>query len=207
MEKQQIYRDSVHEAQTRTELQNAQTALQHLLDVWNALDLKPCDDLFMLTQQPQAYHSKVVGDITEVPVSSHGRYQLRKDVYLQLLDIPVPNQLYVAARDARKQSFTGVKQLWSISPDGKSVEMNQEAASTFVDARSIYTNNEVQAEFVKYVEQYVSASNWLHDRIINLPGLNTLYSLPWQIEARSFPTLCKLSMSPPQLNEILKSLQ
>lgn len=206
MMKKLIYRDEGFENLTRKEMVAAQAALQSLLDCWNELDVGRCTNLFNLVTNPQKAHSTAVSETAEIPVTT-GKYQIKKDVFLQMLDVPVPNELYVLARIARKISWSSVPSLWSISEDGLGVEMNSDEADKFINARSIYCENEQQSEFVKHVEQYIAASNWLHDKIINLPGLNTLYSLPWQIEARSFPTLCKLSMSPPQMAEILKSLQ
>jgi hypothetical protein len=206
MEKQQIYRDEAFETRTRTELENAREALQALLDSWNEVDICKCDDLFRLTQQPEKYYNEKVGETVELPVTK-GKFQISRDAYLSILQVPTPNTIYVAARTARKQSFTGIPALWHISPDGKTVEMDEAEAQKYIDAKSIYISNEQQRIFVDNVVQFMRSSNYLHETLKELPGLSTLFSIPFTIVERNNQILSKVEISYPQLTEVLKVLK
>lgn len=206
MEKERIYRDTFHEEKTRQELENARTALQNLLDAWNEIDICKCDDLFRLTQQPEKYYNDKVGETIELPVTK-GKFQISRDAYLSILQVPTPNTIYVAARTCRKHSFTGIPALWSISPDGTKVLMDQEKANEFIDAKSIYISNEQQRVFVDNVVQFMQSSNYLHETLKELPGLSNLFSIPFTIVERNNQILSKVEISYPQLTEVLKVLK
>jgi len=204
--KQQFHQDEAYEAKIRTELEDAQAALQNLLTEWNLLDIGVCDDLFRLTQQPEKYYNDKIGETVELPVTK-GKFKLSKDVYLSMLQIPTPNSIYVAARTCRKHSYSGIPSLWHISADGKTVELDEKQAFQFIDSQSIYVESEQQRIFVDHVLQFKESSNYLHEVIKGLPGLSTLFSIPFTIVERNNQILSKVEISYPQLNEVLKVLK
>lgn len=204
MEKELYFTDPAYEAKTKTDLEASREALQKLVDVWNSLDLKPCDDLFQLVTQPEKYYSKIVHETTEVP-ESFGRYALKKDVFVSLLDIPVPDQLYRAAREARKQPFIGLPSLWSIS-DGKTVVMDANEAETIVKAHCIYVENDEQKKFVEAVKAYQEASNYLHEVITGSTGKRVEFMVPFSITGRALPIISQVKVETDVLRQVLKLL-
>ena len=204
MEKELYFTDPAYEAKTKTELEASREALQKLIDVWNSLELVPCTDLFQLVTQPEKYYSKIVHETTEVP-DSFGRYQLRKDVFVSLLDIPVPDQLYRAAREARKQPFIGIITLWNIV-DGKTVVMDVGEAEKLVKAHCIYVENNEQKKFVEAVKAYAEASNYLHDVITGSTGKRIEFMVPFSITGRALPIISQVKVEIDVLRQLLKLL-
>lgn len=200
-----IYRDEGFEQKTKSELQKAEEALQKLLDVWNSLDLAPLHTtLFELAYNPQKVHGASVSEVAEMPIVL-GKFQLKKDVFLNILDIPVPDQLYRAARECRSHSWTGVPELWSVM-DGKTVIMDLDLADSYIYANSVFIENEAQKEIADHVIKYVEISNYLHSKYQELQGMGSQFGIPYTLVERGFPFTARLQLEPIQLRELLKSL-
>lgn len=198
-----LFRDEAFEAKTRLEIEAAQKALQALLTAWNELDIAPCDNLLMLLTQAERYHSEMVHKHTEVP-ETFGKYAIRKDVYLTLLDVPCPNSLFITARAAKKLPLAGMKELWRISEDGKHIELVEDAATKLIQSNNITVETTNQKKFVEACQKYAEVSSYLHDILKTLPGLHMSFGTPFVIIERSAFGIGKVEIEPTQLREILK---
>ena len=199
-----IFEDKAYQEKTRKELQNAKEALQDLLDCWIKLDLGtvPDNNLFNLTYRTADVYNEAVYEVAEVPVTA-GKFQLNKDVFMKLLNVPIPNDLYLKANAAKKHSWTGVPTLWYI--DGDNVIMNQDEADKFIYANNITITNEDQKKFVKAVYAYLENGNYLYQTLQNLPGFNA-FTVPFTLIEKGFPLLPKLQLEVINLKNILDKM-
>lgn len=156
-----VWRNELHEANTKRELQTAQTALQSCLDVWNSLELIQCTDIFALILNPETAYKKAVNELAVVPVTV-GRFQVSKDAYISTLDVPIPDSLYRAAREARKVPFTNMPELWSIESD--KVILNETEANQLIDSQSIYASGD-KIQLAKDLQTFVDLFNSLNSRL------------------------------------------
>lgn len=143
-----VYRDEKHEATTKMELERTQKSLQSVLDVWNSLELTPCTDIYALTMNPQKAYGEAVNKLAEPPVQV-GRFQIRKSAYIETLDVPLPEELYRAAKTARNQPYCANPELWNIS--GDRIVLNDLEAERLIDSQSIYANDPAKIELVETV--------------------------------------------------------
>jgi len=192
------YEDTAFMAKTTKELKEAKDALQKMLDCWNELGLPALHTtLFRLAHDPQGVHAEAV------PVITGGKLQLSKDVFMKITDVPCPNQLYIAARLARNQIWTGRPDLWSI--EGKTVILNEPLAKALIESYNITVDNEAQKKFVDEVVLYVKMSNSVNEQLKALPWMR-MPAVPFTLTEKSFPIICGLELQADQLREIAKSL-
>ena len=201
--KELIYRDEAWEVKIRKDIEDSRQALQALLDCWNNLDLTKCEDIFSLMVQPQQTHDAAVREVTTIPIAA-GRFQINKDAFLSILDVPCPNDLYISARQAKRAPFSGARDLWTIK-EGKTVILNKKLADTHIYAKNIYAENERQKEVANLFINYIQSSVKINALLAELPLQHML--LPWQIVARSFPSLYVLELEPEQLRGLLAYFQ
>lgn len=201
--KKLAYRDLLFEEQTKAELKKALEAQQKMLNAWYGTGIDvPCTNLFQLMHAPQKVYGDAVKSQAEIPIA-HGKFQISKDVFLNILDIPVPNQLYIAAREARNQIQAGRPELWSI--EGNKVVMDQELANELIHSKDVYTENEAQERFVEATLKYIELSNYLVETIKAMPGMGMSFGMPFTlIEKHALINIVQLE--PVQLRETLKSL-
>lgn len=198
-----IYQDPQHQQQVRAEIETTRQKLQTLLDTWNGLELVPLTDWFALVQNPEKVHAEAVTEVAEVPLTK-GKFQIRKDLYMQILDIPVPNALFVAAREAKKASMTGILDLWRI--EGSTFVVDADRADELIFARSVVATTPEQKKLAADVCKYVELSKSLTATLSNMPGAGYLTSLPWQITGRQFPGMFILEMQPEGLRDLLSKI-
>jgi hypothetical protein len=172
-----VWRNELHEANTKRELQTAQTALQSCLDVWNSLELIQCTDIFALILNPETAYKKAVSELAVVPVTV-GRFQISKEAYINTLDVPIPDSLYRAAREARKVQFTNMPELWSIESD--KVILNETEANQLIDSQSIYASGEkikLAEDLTKFVDLFNSLNSRLNFELFlsSNPVTNTFF--------------------------------
>jgi len=197
--KELIYRDEAWEVKIRKDIEDSRQALQALLDTWNNLDLTPCTDIFSLMVQPQQTHDAAVREVTTIPIAA-GRFQISKDAFLKILDVPCPNDLYISARQAKRAPFSGARDLWTIKED-KTIVLDKTLADTYIFAKNIYAANERQKEVALLFINYIESSVTINALLTELPLQHML--LPWAITGRSFPTLYTLELEPEQLRGLL----
>jgi hypothetical protein len=205
MKRTLIYTDTQFIEQIKHELEMAQDALQRMLDTWNGLDMVPVTNLWELMISPNTVYTRAVGEIGEATVS-HGRFQIKKDVFINLVQAPVPNELYLACNNSKLCSMTGHPELWSVSEDGKTVILDQAKADLLIYDSDIYVENEKQKEFAENILTFLKTTNWLHDNMPLLPGLGMRYGYPYALIERSSQFVNKLELQPSELRELLKSL-
>lgn len=205
MERELAYRNLEFEEKTKLELQKALEAQQRLLDTWNALDLGlPCTNLFYLIHNPQKVYADAVKEVTTIPIS-HGKYQIAQGAFMQFLDVPVPNELYVRAREAKNQIQCGRPELWSIE-DNKTVKLNQELAEALIHSNDVWVENEEQKKFVDSAVRYIETGIYLHDKLINMAGMGTLFNTPFRLVEGHRGFVPKLRLELVQLRELLKQI-
>jgi hypothetical protein len=172
-----VYRDELHEANTKRDLQAAQTALQAVLKVWNSLELTACNDIFQLILNPQTVYKEAVNELAVVPITA-GRFQVSKDVYIKSLDVPIPDSLYRICRTARGLQYTNLPALWSVS--GDQIIMNETEANQLIDFQSIYASGEkikLAEDLTKFVNLYNELNLKLNYELFNTsnPITNTFF--------------------------------
>lgn len=199
--KELVYTDEKYVAETTKAIQKALTAQQKLLDTWNALNIGECTDLFRLIHDPyNVYREAVKSDAPAVA----GKYKIG-EAFMEITDIPIPNELYTSAREAKRCIQVGRRELWSIN-DGKTVVLNQDQVDVLIHSRDIYVENEAQKEFVRHVIQYMESGNYLNILMQNLLDMRTGFSIPYQIIGRSFGLINALALEPEAVREMLKKL-
>lgn len=151
------YKNEGFEAQVKSELTDCFAAAQKLLDCWNSLDIGVLkESLWILATRTPEIYKKAVEAVTEKTVSL-GRYPIKSGVLLDMLEIPIPNELYIAARNAKKQPMFGHPELWD--HDGKRVMLDKAKADALIHVNDIWITNERQREFLKYCLQFMESSN------------------------------------------------
>jgi hypothetical protein len=153
-----VYSDPVHEAKTRIELEKARVSLQACLDIWNGLNMVPCTDIFALIMNPQTVYGSAVNQLAEPPVQT-GRFKISKEAYINTLEIPVPDSLYRAAREARKQTFCAMPELWTVSESGLNVVLDETEGGALIDSQSIYLSDPDKITKVENVIKMVELMN------------------------------------------------
>jgi hypothetical protein len=197
-----IYQDPVHQEQVKKELETTRLKLQNLLDEWIGLDIGPLENWFQLIQNPTRHYSEAVRSVVEVPATS--RYQINKDLYMQILDVPTPNTLYLKAKEAQKAPLTGILDLWRI--EGNKFVVDADRADELIFARSVVATTPEQKKLAADVCKYVELSKSLTATLSNMPGAGYLTSLPWQITGRQFPGMFILEMEPEGLRDLLSKV-
>jgi hypothetical protein len=203
---QLVYEDTKFKEQTRSEIQAAKTALQNLLNEWNSLGLPAITDykeLFKLVHVPQRVYSDTVHSMSPEPVS-HGSFAIAPNVNVKITDAPVPNQLYVRAREAKMQIQNGRMQLWSIEND--TIILNETEAEALCDSMDVYAENIEQKKFIEAAISYRDSGNYLHDVIINGTSLTFQHSTPFEIVERHGGNILKVDISPDALRAMVKEL-
>ncbi|MFA5300204.1 MAG: hypothetical protein WC389_18610 [Lutibacter sp.] len=154
-----VYRDANYENQVRKDLESSKVALQSVLDVWNSLELIPCTDIYQLIFNPQKIYSDAINKLAIVPVTA-GRFQVSKQAFINTLDIPIPDQLYRAAKQAR-QLLGGVPGLWAI--ENNEVIMVEDEASVLIEKNNVYASGKKQIEFAEKLNSFISTLNELNE--------------------------------------------
>lgn len=196
-----VYHDRGFADQTKVEIEKAKEALQKLIDCWNKLNLPPFPDLLRLVFDPVTVHAKAVTLCAE-PVAN-GKYEFSPGVFLNLSEVPCPNELYVTARNARNQIQSSRPELWSIVDN--IVVLNQQKADQLIHSNDIYAENEKQASFADLCVKYVYYSNTLNEELKLIPTIR-LPCVPFGVVERSFPWICGLHLEVDQVREIIKSM-
>ena len=201
------YRNEAHEEKTRNELDRAKKALQNLLQAWNSTDLGlPCPSLWKLMFTPEKTYQEAAKSIAEVPIAN-GKFQLSKEVFLNILEIPTPNDLYIAAREARNEIQTGRPELWTISEDGGTVLLNQELAEALIHESDCYVETELQDQMVEACKEYAKSGKVLHEILTKLPGQGMFQGIPFVIVERYGNLIAWLEIEPVQLRGILDQMK
>jgi hypothetical protein len=207
MKKQTIFEDHEHQAKARAGIEATKKALQSLLDAWNAEDIGRCENLFQLTHTPEQVYRQTVEKLVTIPATNNGRFEIDKRAYLSMLNIPTPDKLYKAAGIAKGMLYVGYPDLWSVSEDGSTVELNSKVAEEHIHYNDIVVENQKQQEFVKYTLQYIESGKYLHGVLMDLPGAGGSYTVPFQLIQKGFPLLAVLELEPIMLKMILEKLQ
>lgn len=158
-----IYRNELNETAVKRDLQSAQTALNSVLRVWNELELTPCNDIVKLITNPEKCYSESIDLSVSVPIQPGAKYQISKDIYIKSLQIPIPDSLYRACREARKVSYTNMPELWSIENDN-TIVLNETEAETLIDSQSIYASGE-KIQLAKDLQKFVELFNSIDSRL------------------------------------------
>jgi len=203
MEKILIYKDEKHETKTRAELDTSRVTLQDLLDEWNKQELTTCTDIFPLMMNPQKVYGEAVKSVADIPIS-HGKFQINKDKFLEIMDVPTPNDLYVKARTARQTPFAAHRELWSIKDN--LIVMDQAVADGFIYCRNIYAENERQKEFAQAVINHKKSSDTLINILTNLPGNGLHVLFPFIRTGGNHQLLPELEIEYVMFGEIMKRL-
>jgi hypothetical protein len=201
-----VYQDEKFKETTKAEIASAKTALQNLLNEWNFLKLPRITDylqLFRVVHTPQRVYSETYHALNPEP-GAYGSVAIHPGVNLNLTDVPVPNQLYVRAREARQQIQNGRIELWSIEND--TVILNETAAEALINSMNVYAQNEAQKKFIEAAVSYKEAGNYLHDVIINGTSMELQFSTPFAILERQAGNILKVDIVPDALRAMVKGL-
>jgi hypothetical protein len=197
--KELIYRNIEHENLTREGLQETKAAYEKLLSVWNEQKLGPCDDLFLLASQPVKVYEKAYYAAIDVP-ETVGKIQISRQGFMNLVEVPTPNSLYVAAKAAAKSSGFGYRDAFSIK-DG-SVYLDPEKVEEIINSQNIYALNPEQKELGEACIEYVRLSNFIDKRFTEIPW-QYLPAVPFTLTDRHLPLVASLSLEVEQLRIIL----
>jgi hypothetical protein len=199
-----VFRDENYEAKTKVELQSAKIALQKIVDTWNGLEIGPVTDLSSLVLNPEQAYKEALNKNIEVPVQP-GKYQISKDVWIQTLSIPVPDLLYTSCRDARKNQYTMMPELWSII-EGEAI-LNESEAEVLTDSRSIYVNTPEKVKLAEDILRYIELTNLLSAKcelLSGSPSVNNFFIGKFHLTQKSYPGPFTLELIPDKLREWLQ---
>lgn len=197
-----IYRNEKFEQDTRAGMKVTFDALVKLLAIWDDLDLGPCGDIYRLANNATKVYTDTYNARVEVP-ETIGKYQISKGAFLNILSIPVPNDLYVAARSVTKTPCYGYQEIWSIK-DGK-VYQDDARAEEIIHSQNIYAHNPEQEELGRAVIEYIWISNFLDKRFTEIPW-PYLPAMPWSLVGKHFANLSMLTLEVEQLLVIMSNL-
>src|SRR4030042_4383858 len=158
-----VFRDEAYELKTSQDLETARQNLQVVLDMWNGLDLIPCTDIVQLILNPQTVYGNAVNQLAEPPATK-GRFQISKQAYISTLDVPIPDNLYRSAREARRYSFAAMPDLWSVS--GNQIVMNETEKEALINSQSVYISNPDKIKLVKKLQSWVDLTNQLNETLL-----------------------------------------
>lgn len=204
MERELIWSDDKYIEQTTQGIEKALKAQQKLLDTWNALKLGVCNDLFRLIHDPIHVYHEAVKFRTEIH-SPVGKYKISNEAYMDITGIPVPNELYVVAREAKRCIMIGHRELWSVI-DGKTVVLHQDRADALIHSHDVWAENEEQKEFVQNVLAYQRSGQYLFSKLNTMLQMNSGYMIPFNVIGRSFGIVNELELEPVALREMMKKL-
>src|SRR4030042_228225 len=108
-----IFRDKEFEDQTRQGIKEVFDGLVKLVSIWDECNVGPCSDLWQLVNFASKTYSDAFQANVEVPAEL-GKYQIRKDVFLNLVSVPTPNNLYVQAKAIQKMPCFGYQNIWNL---------------------------------------------------------------------------------------------
>lgn len=197
-----IYKDQKFEDETREGIQLTHEAIQKLLTIWDDLDLGECSDLVdLITNASKVYQTAYEANV-EVPAEI-GKYQLNRSAFLDIIEIPVPNSLYVAAKAVQKTPGYGYRDIWSLQ-DGKLVQ-DQAMAEEIIHSHNIYAANDLQEELGKACIEYVRLSNYIDQKFTEIPW-SYIPAPPWSLVGKHFANLAMLTLEVEQLRVIINKL-
>lgn len=157
-----IYQDEQHQSKIKQELESSKRALQTLLNIWDGLQLTPCTDIHSLIMNSEKIYSEAIEKLAVVPVQS-GRFQVSKQAFIQSLDVPVPQELYKAAKLAQQQPFAAVPELWLV--EGNNVKLNESEAETYVNALNVYATDLDKIKLAQDLSHFCDLANSLNERL------------------------------------------
>ena len=159
MKKVIIYRDENFESETRKGMKITYDAFKELLSTWDKLNIGPCDSLHRLATEPASVYKQHFEASLEVP-EKVGNLMVNKTAYINLIEIPIPNSLYLAAKKVTKSPCFGYVDVWSLQ-DG-AVIMNEEIAESVINSHNIVATNEAQLALGLAVPMYVKLSCFIN---------------------------------------------
>jgi hypothetical protein len=204
-----VYSDPVHEAKTRIELEKARVSLQACLDIWNGLKLVPCNDIFALIMNPQTVYGNAVNQLAEPPVQP-GRFQIAKSVYISTLDVPIPDNLYRAAKSARQLTYSAMPELWTVSESGLNVVLDEAESGALIDSQSVYVSDPLKIELIADLTTLCELMNKVNLKLpeeLLRPDLETngFFRDKFLLTQKSYPGPFSVSLDPAFLRTLLRS--
>lgn len=199
--KELIYSDKVYETEFKSGLKTAYDAIVKLYNVWKTLDVGECNDIWALITNTSKVYSDAFNANVEVP-KEIGRYQLNKSAFMNIIEVPVPNLLYLAGKQVQKIKHYGYN-IWSIQ-DGEVVQ-DEVQAEKLILAKNVYAENESQKELGAAIVKYVEVSNFLDQKFKEIPWQH-LGSVPWTNQGTVFPHLHQLTLEVELLRTMLSNI-
>ena len=157
--KKEIYTDPVFEAQMTKDLKAAKNALQLIVTIWSELQLIPCTDLFELTTTPQKVIARAIDTLAEPP-QVPGRLQMSKQAYIDTLELPDFDELFLACRLLLSVPYANITSLWIL--EGNEVKMNEAEAEKLIKTNSIIVESEAKIQMVKDLRTLTDLMNKLN---------------------------------------------
>ena len=153
-----IYKDEKFEDEARKGLKQTFDALVNLIEIWNSLEVGPCPDFLYLAQNASQVYTNAFHARVESP-DHIGTLQISREAFLNIVEVPIPNNLFVAAREVQKSPFYGYSDVWSLV-DGEIIE-DEAGREAVIHSRNIYAQDARQAELAKSIVEYVRLSNFI----------------------------------------------
>ena len=203
MEKELVLTDEKFIEQTTAEIQRAFEPQQKLLDCWNAMNVGRCTDLFRLIHDPINVYKEL--NPVEVPPVT-GSYQFATDTYVKMTDVPMPNELFILAREARKCIQAGRRELWNISEDGTTVVLNQDQADALIHSRDVLVENEAQKEFIEMAVAFKESSTYLNTKLRSMLSMQSGFNIPFVMTGTGFLFIKDDELDYVALKDMMKNL-
>ncbi len=157
-----VYRNTDHEQLTSRELEQCRQALQELLDLWQHLDIGPCQDINLLVMRPETAYKKAIDRLVEVPAA--GRFAIKKEDYIKTLTLPDPSPLYAMAKVTRQKTYCAVPELWSCDVDGR-VILDELESAQLISSQSVYAVSPAAITLAQDLQKFVALWNSLNVRL------------------------------------------
>jgi len=158
-----IYRDQLYENKIKTDLENAKPLIQDVLNEWTALDIgSPPADMFQLMTNSVAVFKNACLQLVELPPAS-GRFGLKKESYINQLELPDPAQLNKAISMAKRNTLTIVPGLWLV--EGDTVVMNETEGEKLINGKTIYSDDPEKIALFEDLQKFTDLMNSINERL------------------------------------------
>jgi hypothetical protein len=201
--KELIYRNEAFEAETRAGMQVTLTLYNELLSCWNGLDVGECQDIFRLATNASQIYKDHFETSLEVPLQV-GRLMVNKQAYINLVEMPVPNSLYISAKKVTKSPGFGYVDCFVLQDNR--VVLDEERAEAVILSQNVYAESEAALIMGLAVPLYVKLSCFLNS-YFKVIEWRMLPALPFTLTGRSYPNIADLTLEVEQMRLIMSNLQ
>jgi hypothetical protein len=159
MEKKIIYQDKVYEQSIKTSLERTKEKFQKVLDAYKAMDLETQFSIYGLVWEPEQCFRAAIED---KKFQGDKLPPAEKKKYLERLTLPVPNNYYVAAKNAQQDPYS-TESLMLFANDNGSIRLTLEA-DNLINSKRVYAETKEQEALAGNLQKIADLLNDCNSR-------------------------------------------